>query len=480
MPRRNSLTRRLLHHLFLVSLASGVLAVLGRGRAWDEWDGVRKPRLTDPDLEPATPDTAPAASRPRSRTRRFATAVSFCTLFFAGLALSAGAGDTMRGFLDGDGATVAQTGTDTTTTYTTTTDGADVTAPDAGALAPDERAAVPATEPEVQAPSDAVRTAVPAAPRTVVPTVAPLREARLVPSAAPTKKPARTQVVRTPARKQRTHHVKALKKKAKAPPLDAEACLSGATVWLHQAAPDPTPRSARLRLRFARQLATTSKQVDVGWALVLAVLRAEGQDGRIPATRAELRRVTRRLAAANGRTNPWAAALAFSGQPEFADRAVALMHYYRAAGLAGLVDGLESQKADLQDRVLHDSRLEIYPGGREDVAKGRIDVRVLTLMLYLADTYHEVTVSCLLSGHRLYARPGVISAHIYGRAVDIAALGGVSIYGHQQPGGLTEQAVRSILFLPGGMLPAQVISLLGLGGPSFPLANHYDHIHVGY
>jgi hypothetical protein len=25
-----------------------------------------------------------------------------------------------------------------------------------------------------------------------------------------------------------------------------------------------------------------------------------------------------------------------------------------------------------------------------------------------------------------------------------------------------------------------VISLLGLGGPSFPLADHYDHIHVGF
>ena len=38
----------------------------------------------------------------------------------------------------------------------------------------------------------------------------------------------------------------------------------------------------------------------------------------------------------------------------------------------------------------------------------------------------------------------------------------------------------ALLMLPGGMLPAQVISLLGLGGPSFPLANHDDHIHVGY
>jgi len=159
---------------------------------------------------------------------------------------------------------------------------------------------------------------------------------------------------------------------------------------------------------------------------------------------------------------------------------VALRNYYRAVGLASLVRGLLSQKADLQDRVLHDARLNIYSGGRDDVAKGRVDVRVLALMLYLAQTYREVTVSCLVAGHRLYARPGHISAHVYGRAVDIAALHNISITGHQQPGGITEQAVRSILMLPGGMLPAQVISLMGLGGPSFPLANHYDHIHVGY
>ena len=163
-----------------------------------------------------------------------------------------------------------------------------------------------------------------------------------------------------------------------------------------------------------------------------------------------------------------------------ADRVVALRNYYRAVGLPSLVYGLLSQKRDLEDRVLHDSRISIYAGGRNDIAAHKVDVRVLATMLYLAETFHQVTVSCLISGHKLYARPGVISAHIYGRAVDIASLGGVSIYGHQQPGGVTERAVRALLMLPGGMLPQQVISLLGLGGPSFPLANHYDHIHVGY
>ncbi|MGZ4280779.1 MAG: hypothetical protein ACXVEM_01250, partial [Gaiellaceae bacterium] len=170
----------------------------------------------------------------------------------------------------------------------------------------------------------------------------------------------------------------------------------------------------------------------------------------------------------------------YSSDTSFADHVVALRHYYRAVGMASLVYGLRSQKRDLEDRVLNDKRLLIYPGGRNDVASHKVDVRVLAVMLYLADTFHEVTVSCLISGHRLYARPGVISAHIYGRAVDVAALNGISIYGHQQPGGITEQGVRALLMLPGGMLPAQIISLLGLGGPSFPLADHYNHIHVGF
>jgi len=107
-------------------------------------------------------------------------------------------------------------------------------------------------------------------------------------------------------------------------------------------------------------------------------------------------------------------------------------------------------------------------------------VRVIALVAYLRETFGSVTVSCLVSGHRLYARPGVISAHIFGRAVDISAVGGTPILGNQEPGGITEKTVRAILLLPSELQPQQVISLLGLGGPSFPLADHYNHIHVGY
>jgi hypothetical protein len=470
MPPR-SLTRRLIRHLLLLSLASCLLSVFSRG--WDEWDEKAKPEPEPaPEAAPKVSSTAQPAGK-RRQTRRFASALSFCVLFFAGLALSAGAGNGVRALLE-DGSTDATATTATATDATTTTETTALTAqpgPAAAAL-PGLRSRV--THVQAQGPQ---LSAAPATTHISRPTVS--SSARAVPQKAS----AARQTLKRAAARRGSHRRKAqVRSKPKAPPqpLDAEAHLPGATVWLYQAAPDPTPPAARLQVRFARELVAYSHRAGVDWALVLAVLRADGRDGQSPATAARLRSLSLQLAKVGGSANGWAAALSYSSQTSFADRVVALRHYYRAVGLASLVYGLLSQKRDLEDRVLHDSRIGIYAGGRMDIVSHKVDVRVLATMLYLAETFHQVTVSCLISGHRLYARPGVISAHIYGRAVDVAGLGGVSIYGHQQPGGVTEQAVRALLMLPGGMLPSQVISLIGLGGPSFPLANHYDHIHVGY
>jgi hypothetical protein len=251
-------------------------------------------------------------------------------------------------------------------------------------------------------------------------------------------------------------------------------------VWLHRTLPDPTPPAARLNPRFAQLLARTAKANHVDWALVLGVVRADGHKSSWPASAHQLRFLSTRLHSLRANTDEWRAVLALSGRTAFADRAVALANYDRAVGLRGLVRGLVAETPALEQRVLSDPRLSIYPGGRDDVVHHRINVRILVLMRYMAETYHSVTISSLDSGHRLYARPGVISAHKYGLAVDIAALGGTSILGHQQAGSITEKAVRSILLLPVELRPKQVISLIGLGGPSFPLADHYDHIHVGY
>lgn len=248
---------------------------------------------------------------------------------------------------------------------------------------------------------------------------------------------------------------------AAASTLDPEASAPGsvATIWLNRDLGDPTPASLRLAPGLALRLSATARATGADWALVLGVLRADESSATIAET---------------------AAALARTGETAASDRAIALARYYRAVGLPSLVHGLLSQREALAKRLLADERVDLYAGGRADLEAGRVDVRVLAVIAYLAEAYGQVTVSSLFTGHRLYSRPGVVSAHIFGHAVDIAMVGGIPVAGNQAPGGLTERAVRDILLLPGEVRPRQVISLLGLGGPSFPLADHTDHIHVGY
>jgi hypothetical protein len=261
---------------------------------------------------------------------------------------------------------------------------------------------------------------------------------------------------------------------------DRNESATRGTIWLHRTLPDPISPAERLDPAFATDLVAAARENRVGWSLVLAVLRARGASGSVPAGKLELQILAGRLSALSATQDPARALRSLSGSESFAERALALARYNRAVGLYSLVTGLERARPRLQRLILRDRRIDMYWGGEGDIRRGRIDVRVLVLIRYLANMHGQVTVSSLYSGHGLYSRPGVISAHIYGLAVDISALEGASIAGRQEPGGLTERAVRNILLLPEELQPKQVISLLGLGGPSFPLGNHDDHIHVGY
>ncbi|HEY6584207.1 MAG TPA: hypothetical protein VIZ29_05115 [Gaiellaceae bacterium] len=474
-------------------------------------------------LRPAKQANARAQEtrRRRSGVRRIAISLSFATLFFAGASFSAGAGDMMVQLVEGEAQTAvadqsqeAAASEESTCESTKRSDWdaedvsqscAEESAPDAdaepaagdSAAAPEAEAAAPETSaPDVTAPA----TEPASSPEAEAPAAAALVEqtAHEVAaesgssgrSAAPSLKTA----VKTQAR--RAHPRSRAKGNDGAPPVlrnstrkhslagkaDPEVSepYTAATIWLHRQMPDPTPASKRLTQRFANQLVFAAHRHKVDWALMLGVLRARGYRGSVPATKVGLNRLATNLVKNGARKDQWSAVLALEGRTAFADRTVALARYHRAVGLKALVRGLEWAKPMLAKRTLRDKRITIYGGGRNDLFRGKIDVRVIVLIRYLAEAHGQVTVSCLLSGHGLFSRPGVISHHIYGLAVDIAALGGVSIYGHQQPGSVTEKAVRDMLLLPAEVRPVQVISLLGLGGPSFPLANHDDHIHAGF
>jgi hypothetical protein len=471
MPPRNSLISRLCNR-----------------RAWDEWDEREDSEATDTALPAAGGET------PRSRRCRVAIAFVFAALFVAGAAFSATAGDQVRSTLE-DSAASGLASTDATTTTgspapastdPSTTDPATTSpaADDVGggiagsppvdsgnsASTPD-----PAVPPATSAPATAPATAVAAAVQQAATRSGSVTRAGTPANSAGASQGGSAATMGTQAQ----HLPKGASAPHAAPPeLDGAA---SAVVWLNRAMPDPTPPALRLKPRFAKQLSAVAHANHLSWALMLGVLRAEGRNGAAPANLGGLRNIAAQLSQLGlQNASPWAAMFSLSSTTSFADRAVALSHYYRAVGLRALVDGLVAEKTRLGTRILNDPRVSIYAGGRGDIESGRVNVRVLATIEYLAESFGQVTVSCLISGHRLYARPGVISAHIYGLAADISEVGGVSITGHQQPGGITERAVRDVLLLPPEMMPKQVISLLGLGGPSFPLANHYDHIHIGY
>lgn len=471
MPRRIGISLKVV--LLPLGLLALVAAAFGR-RKGDEWDWEVEEPEPEQELPPA------AVVRSRRPSSRIAVAAMFTTLFFAGAAFTAGAGDRMATVVEGDDdATLAEL-------YGAAGDPAAAetvveAAPDAApAVAEPETA--PASEPAAEVPAPPAAEAEPvvavevatdeAVPAPTAPTVVNATAAR-APAASPAKAALRSS---PPPVKPRATKKWVVKRAKVAPKTVPEIEHGEPTIWLNRALPDPTPPSARLTRSFARRLAAAAKRRGADWAAVLGVLRAQGERGPAPATAAELDSLSSRLA--DGQA--WRGALALSGRTVFADRAAALTDLYRSVGLETLVTGYAASKDRLAKRLLDNENVLLYSGGREDIAAGRIDVRVLVLLGYLAERHGSIAVSSLFSGHRTFARPGVVSAHMYGYAVDVAAVDGISIAGNQQPGGLTEAAVRSALLLPTELQPQQVISLLGLGGPSFPMRDHGDHIHVGY
>ncbi len=161
---------------------------------------------------------------------------------------------------------------------------------------------------------------------------------------------------------------------------------------------------------------------------------------------------------------------------------------YRAAGKnpfegTGVSVGqiLLMSKEQLERRVLANPRLELAACDREYVAGGQIDRRLMAIMEYLTARGYRLTITSMLCGRETsITSSGNVSHHSFGSAIDIAAINDQPVLGNQGPGTLSYSLVRDVLQLQGTMLPDQVITLMDLGGPSFAMSDHDDHVHIGY
>ena len=174
------------------------------------------------------------------------------------------------------------------------------------------------------------------------------------------------------------------------------------------------------------------------------------------------------------------AILAYNRSTAYRDRVLQIAAEYATDGLGGTATATPTLIA----MVLANPNLDIYPAGRDDIATGRIDARVLTLLQHLSEE-HRLTIVSLKTGHSRCIGggdyPGCrVSHHWHGRAVDIAAIDG-------RPVNSSNPTARALALhlhqLPQPLRPSEVGTpwpdLTPLPG-YFSDAAHTRHLHLGW
>lgn len=130
--------------------------------------------------------------------------------------------------------------------------------------------------------------------------------------------------------------------------------------------------------------------------------------------------------------------------------------------------------------VLDHPRIDVRAIDAVDVAQSRVDTRVLSALLALA-TSHRVAAVGPFTRHDYYVnnttRP---SNHVFGRAVDIAAVGGSPV---STANSAARLLVGDMLSLPTDIRPDEVLSPWALevaGAQSLSDGDHQRHVHLGF
>jgi hypothetical protein len=115
-----------------------------------------------------------------------------------------------------------------------------------------------------------------------------------------------------------------------------------------------------------------------------------------------------------------------------------------------------------------------------DIQAGMLDERI-TGLLALMTKDHQITITALRSDHSQMTASGNVSNHYYGRAMDIAAVDGVSCTDTSTTAPCAELGY-ALAGLPAPLHPSELIYCFDLDGigPAFALPDHCDHIHAGF
>ncbi|MHB8532700.1 MAG: lytic murein transglycosylase, partial [Solirubrobacteraceae bacterium] len=139
-------------------------------------------------------------------------------------------------------------------------------------------------------------------------------------------------------------------------------------------------------------------------------------------------------------------------------------------------------KAELQRTVLSDPAITIYQCGRQDIAGGKIDQRVLAVLAFLSRSGLQPTVTALRCGQSQLDAAGRPSGQSRGDTVEISAINGVPLARHQGSGTITDLTIRALLTLPSQFVPHEILSLMHYPGNASTRAvrSFWNRIRIGF
>jgi murein DD-endopeptidase MepM/ murein hydrolase activator NlpD len=143
---------------------------------------------------------------------------------------------------------------------------------------------------------------------------------------------------------------------------------------------------------------------------------------------------------------------------------------------------LES-KQQLEPQVLHDDGIRVSRCGRQDIRAGRVDKRVLAALEYLSVSGFKPTVAGLACAP---ATPAALAANVAAatteESVEITAVDGMPVAGHQGPGTTADTMVRRLLMLQGLSRPRRIVSAMSYPGATGTVTSKAgaDAIHVAF
>jgi hypothetical protein len=256
-----------------------------------------------------------------------------------------------------------------------------------------------------------------------------------------------------------TLHVKAHNRALSAPPPpepETEATQGGmGKVRLYARPANPLARAAAMR---ARSHAGHGRWLALHSGSLVAQGTVLGHLSTAPSPNAGKLRFAIRPAGDNGTIDP-RALLA-----NWKELAISL-HPRGSRGTAHLLGATAREvfamsKSELQRSVLSDPGIQLDACGRRDVQEGAIDRRALGVLEFLSRSGLQPTVGALICARGRTTAAGPVFEHFAGGTLDITAINGVPIAGHQGPGTITDATIRALLTLHGQWLPSRIYSLM--------------------